>query len=267
MPEEKRVAEALESIHRATGGELCIKVLDARRKVETVLGRVAVRYQLHASRFCMEVKQTRTLHCIECDLRRVPVLCMEKRRPFEHTCHAGAGEVIVPVILDERLAAMAYLGQYRFHENDNPQLPWLTSSQRRQLLGLAELLQAYLTRSLETLRFSRESSPGLRGERIRLFLEKNLRQNPGLAELGRHLGLSETRTAHVVREATGVSFTALRDTIRLERARNLLQSTWYKVAGVAAECGFSSSQYFHRFFKQQTGLTPDAYRRRYRAEV
>jgi len=266
-PQEKQIVEALASLRRATGRELCIKIFDSRKKEETLLGKVARAYGLHASSFCMEVKQTRNLQCIECDLRRIPALCMEKRQPFEHLCHAGAWEVIVPVILDERLVAAAYFGQFRFHENDSSGLPLLRPAERRHLLGLAELFRVYLTRELETLRFLRESSPGFRGEAILRFLEKNLRQNPGLPELGRHLGLSETRTAHVVREATGLSFTALRDSLRLERARSLLQSTWYKVAGIAAECGFSSSQYFHRFFRQQTGLTPGAYRRRYRAEV
>ncbi len=265
--DEKVISQAIVAIRRATGLNVCIKIFDAAKAGETLLGKVAARYRTHKSTFCMEVKQTRNAQCIECDLRRVPALCTEKRHPFEHTCHAGATEIIVPVIMDERLVAIAYLGQFCFHENNNNPLPLLNSKERRHNLGLAQLVRAYLTKELETLRFLRESSPGRRGETIHAFLRKNLRENPGLPELGRHLGLSETRAAHVVSEATGLSFTALRDSIRLEQARSLLQSTYYKVATVATECGFSSPQYFHRFFKQQTGVTPSVYRRGYRAEV
>jgi AraC-like DNA-binding protein len=39
------------------------------------------------------------------------------------------------------------------------------------------------------------------------------------------------------------------------------------VSQIAAECGFTSSEYFHRFFRQETGLTPAAYRKKHRVEV
>lgn len=264
---EARIQDALSALRQATGLKLCLKIFDAAHAAGTVWGEVSAGCRTHDSSFCTRVKRTRNALCIECDLRRIPTLCQRRRQPFAHTCHAGATEIIVPVFLEDRLVAIAYLGQFRLRKSQPDALPLRSMMENQNLLGLAQLFRAYLTEQLNTPRFPRETSRGYRSAAIRAYLHKNLSRDPSLSDLGRHLGLSPARTAHAVTESTGESFTAVRDTLRLERARSLLQSTYLKVAAVAAECGFSSSQYFHRFFKQQTGMTPAAFRRRARPEV
>ncbi|MGB0514924.1 MAG: response regulator, partial [Wenzhouxiangellaceae bacterium] len=51
----------------------------------------------------------------------------------------------------------------------------------------------------------------------------------------------------------------LRD-FRLERARGLLRVTERSVTDISLACGFSSSQYFSRVFRQETGMAPSAWR-------
>lgn len=47
---------------------------------------------------------------------------------------------------------------------------------------------------------------------------------------------------------------------RVERAMQLLRDTNMTVEAVALECGFSSSAYFCKLFRSQTGMTPKQYR-------
>ena len=49
----------------------------------------------------------------------------------------------------------------------------------------------------------------------------------------------------------------------LERAKDLLASTVLTVAEVAEQSGFASVHYLSRLFRQETGLTPTAYRRQF----
>ncbi len=49
---------------------------------------------------------------------------------------------------------------------------------------------------------------------------------------------------------------------RLRHARRLLETTTLSVLDVALECGYDSMSHFHRLFKDDTGTTPLAYRRR-----
>jgi LacI family transcriptional regulator len=52
--------------------------------------------------------------------------------------------------------------------------------------------------------------------------------------------------------------------VHLERAKDLLVTTALSMADVAAQAGFSSVHYLSRVFRQETGLTPTAYRRQVR---
>ncbi|WP_081721826.1 helix-turn-helix domain-containing protein [Geminisphaera colitermitum] len=270
-PSSSEIVEALEAFQKATGLSVCVKLLPVSHAQGTVLGEVVAqpRFCLHLSRFCLHVKEVlkHNLRCRDCDLREVPERCDRERKIFVNTCHAGADEVIVPLFTDEGLAGVAFVGQFRTRADQPEGLPFLHAPARRRAVGLARMLGAFLGEHLRRPRFSSETSRGFRRGAIQAFLEKNARTNPSLGDLAKHLGLSPTRTTHAVREATGMSFVELRDALRLERARGLLQGTYYKVSHIAAECGFSSPQYFHRFFQQKAGMTPLAWRRRHRTEV
>lgn len=50
--------------------------------------------------------------------------------------------------------------------------------------------------------------------------------------------------------------------VQLQRAHELLQMTDRTVESVARELGYDAPNYFYRFFKKMTGLTPNEYRRR-----
>lgn len=52
--------------------------------------------------------------------------------------------------------------------------------------------------------------------------------------------------------------------LRLERAKALLARTDRAVAAVGVESGFGEPAYFTRVFRSATGMTPSAYRRRWR---
>ena len=264
--ETGEIERVLAAFRAATGLEVCFKML-AHSRAGTGLEAVEGRHHLHRSAFCMEVKRTQNERCRECDLRAVPARCERERGIFSHVCHAGAGEVIVPLFVEETLAAVVFAGQFRTGEDQPAELPLLTADKVAEVEALARMLAAYLGERLRTPRFVSESSRGYRAEAVRRFLEKNLKTNPSLPELAAHLGLSVTRTAHAVKEATGSSFVESRDALRMERARALLRGTYHKIGYVAAECGFASAQYFHRFFRGKARMTPLEYRRKNRAEV
>lgn len=261
------VERAVAAFCAATGLAVCVKLLRTRPRHPTGLEEVSVRRGLHESPFCLGVKRTLNARCKDCDLRMVPERCVAEKRQFTHVCHAGANEVIIPLFEEGALAGVVYVGQFRTTDEQPDVLRKVSDEERERIEGLALLLGAYLGERLREPRFVSESSKGYRAEAIRLFLQRNLSENPGLAELASHLGLSSTRTAHAVREATGRSFVALRDELRLERAEALLARTYHKIARVAAECGFSSPQYFHRFFRRQKRMTPLAFRRRQRTRA
>ena len=143
-------------------------------------------------------------------------------------------------------------------------LPQITRDRLQSITSLSVMLASWLRETLIP-------SPGhswkrrTRREEIEIFLSQNLTNAPRLGDLADHMGLSSTRTGHLVREVTGDSFIALRDRMRLERAKLLLVSTLFKATEIAVECGFSTPQNFHRFFRSQTKMAPLTYRRKFSA--
>ncbi|WP_147376850.1 GlxA family transcriptional regulator [Noviherbaspirillum saxi] len=52
-------------------------------------------------------------------------------------------------------------------------------------------------------------------------------------------------------------------TLRIERARQLLEITVLDLSTVAEKCGYRDTRAFRRLFKSQTGISPAEYRQRY----
>ena len=259
--------ETLGTFRELLGMHLCIKVLRTSKAAGTLLEKADGKFNLHQSDFCMGVKRKWNQRCKECDLRGVPSRCEREKKVFLHTCHAGANEVIVPVFADNTLTAVAYVGQFRRTRSQPDELPKKSAQESRGLLRMGELLRAYLTESLHTPLYVSPGSREFRREAIGSFLRRNSKNSPDLAALAKHLGLSVGRTGNVVKEVSGHSFAELRASLRREHAKDLLTGTYYKISQIAVECGFSSPEYFHRFFRKATGLTPAAYRKKHRTEA
>lgn len=80
--------------------------------------------------------------------------------------------------------------------------------------------------------------------------------------LGRS-GLAERTFKRRFRAATGQSPMDYVQTLRVEEAKQLLESTDLPVEAVAREVGYEEPGFFRRLFKRRVGTTPSAYRRRF----
>lgn len=79
-------------------------------------------------------------------------------------------------------------------------------------------------------------------------------------ELADVFGYDENYMSHLVQRATGLRFTQLRQTFRLEHARRLLAFSEATVEGVAHRTGFQNMTHFYRLFRQTYGISPTQYR-------
>lgn len=81
-----------------------------------------------------------------------------------------------------------------------------------------------------------------------------------IAHLANHVPLSPSRFAHLFREQLGVTPLQYLETHRLQRARQLLETTGLGVAQIAQAVGYPDAFYFSRRFKAAVGQSPRAYR-------
>lgn len=81
-----------------------------------------------------------------------------------------------------------------------------------------------------------------------------------LAELAKHIGYQKDYLNRLLKQSQGMSLGQLRAAHRVERAKKLL-ATSETVAEAALQLGFEDPNYFTRWFRKQTGLTPGDWRK------
>jgi transcriptional regulator GlxA family with amidase domain len=76
-------------------------------------------------------------------------------------------------------------------------------------------------------------------------------------------GLAERTFKRRFQQATGMSPLDYVHTVRLEEAKQMLESGTLSIEAVAQEVGYQDSAFFSRLFRRKTGLTPGQYRKRF----
>ena len=93
------------------------------------------------------------------------------------------------------------------------------------------------------------------------WLKAHAAERVRLNRLVSYMGYSRSRLFELFRRHTGLTPADWLMRYRIKAARRRLETTRDPVAQVAADCGFSSAQYFNDVFRRQTGVTPSAWRK------
>lgn len=98
-------------------------------------------------------------------------------------------------------------------------------------------------------------------------MKNGLHRDGPFDEAAAFVNLSPSRLRHLFTLVIGVSPGQYLRTLRLEKARDLLESTWLSVLQIALQVGLQDRSHFEREFKRFYGLTPAQYRTRSRFAV
>ena len=80
-------------------------------------------------------------------------------------------------------------------------------------------------------------------------------------------GMSESHFMNFFKRATGQSFMAYLNHCRIERAQALLVTSDRPMSEISQETGFCDQSYFGTVFRRLVGMTPAAYRRKFRPDT
>ncbi|SDI81599.1 MULTISPECIES: GlxA family transcriptional regulator [Halomonadaceae] len=78
-------------------------------------------------------------------------------------------------------------------------------------------------------------------------------------------GLTERSFKRRFKAATGMTPMEYLHTLRLEEAKQILESSAEPIEAVAEQVGYAEPSFFRRLFTRRVGLTPSQYRRRFRS--
>jgi AraC-like DNA-binding protein len=97
-------------------------------------------------------------------------------------------------------------------------------------------------------------------EKAKFFLRENLESPLDMNQLMRELPMSYSKFRKMFKQATGESPNQYHLNLRLDKARELLNTTNLNVTEVAYNLGFDSVFYFSKLFKKKNGVSPRSFR-------
>ena len=102
-----------------------------------------------------------------------------------------------------------------------------------------------------------------RAMKIITHLNENFHRRLSCNEIARLVNISPSRLRHLFKAETGTSVARHLKSLRMQKARELLETTFLSVKEVMSRVGMSDESHFVRDFKKEFGLTPSQYRAAY----
>lgn len=100
-------------------------------------------------------------------------------------------------------------------------------------------------------------------ENVFSYVEQNYCSDITLAEISSVANFSEYYFTRFFKEATGMTFGKYLNNYRVEKAAQLLKSSYDQITEVVFKSGFGSIKTFNRVFKQIKGCSPSSYKRQF----
>ncbi|TDF93835.1 response regulator transcription factor [Paenibacillus piri] len=97
-------------------------------------------------------------------------------------------------------------------------------------------------------------------DQIKQYVLEHYDQQLSVQILADEFHLNNIYLGRLFKEQTGEYFSDYLNKIRINKAKELLETTYLKAADIAVRVGFLDPNYFYRKFKQITGVSPIVYR-------
>lgn len=101
--------------------------------------------------------------------------------------------------------------------------------------------------------------------RCQEWIASHYQESSPVTGMVRLSGLAERSFKRRFHQATGMAPLEYVHTLRIEEAKQMLETTEHPIEAIANEVGYEDASFFARLFRRKVSLTPAAYRRRFSA--
>ena len=220
---------------------------------------------IHASPCCAFWYSSRercSEHCNYGATRRAA----EEQKPFVSSCFCGVTELVMPLYSGNIHAATIFAGMFRQKNFDLSSFPLRYRKLYLQMPEWNEFVQQNLESLLysagysmlmlaENLQKMDKSEAGRTGE-IKKFFRTRYAENTGVADLAEMLGLSESRTVHLLQSEFQKGFSQLLTEERMKHVDQLLSESNLPLRIIAEMSGFRNEYYLSTVYKKYHGISP-----------
>ena len=224
----------------------------------------------HRHPYCQKDRPNSKSHenaCLKDCAIGVETFAQQANVPFTFDCWKGVKEIVIPVISDENIQLLLYLGPFKGESPHDKkyrkaceELEDLTPERIEELLCSATFLGQGIYSVLNDLRKGKNRIQD-RKEVIREFIFRNVHTQISLDDLAREISVSPSRASHLCKEKFGIPFQRLVLNERMARAGNLVLNSNYPLKYIATQVGFKNVFYFHKQFKNFYHTSPGEFKK------
>ena len=257
-----------------------ISFLDLTGVLNTPNTSVGFAHRLHSKPFCDIAKSTdegrrRCLRCKRCANKKA----ITTKRAFGGYCVYGLYEVAFPIVMNNTVVAVVYVGNAVIDEKKTQVR--IESTCARSLVEKSELLRhlkecEYLDNPIELFQIAEIIADYIKAiyqkpqrqsgslhwlvDELQRYAKARFWTDISLKELASEYHKNEKYLGRLFKKETGVEFRQYLISLRLEKAEKLLLTTDDKILDIALDCGFNNVSYFNRLFFQKHGVSPSRFR-------
>ena len=129
---------------------------------------------------------------------------------------------------------------------------------------ICDYILAYAQSVAQTFQESHKNKKKIRVQDVLDWINENYNQDIGLEDVAQKMGLSTAYASKQIKAFTGINVITYINNLRIEHAKELLETTKITSNEIALRVGFRYVQSFVRNFIKVTGITPGNYRELHR---
>ncbi len=154
------------------------------------------------------------------------------------------------------ISSYLYLGIYLLEKYSSPEIASLCA--KAMLIDPGHRLQTPHQNLMDT---PMSSDPAV--SKAQYWLQTRLENRIDMSELASYLNLSQRTLIRKFKRELGLPPATYLQNIRMETAKQLLESTRLPISEIAEKVGYANIGSFSRLFQDRIGLTPNRYRQRF----
>lgn len=143
-------------------------------------------------------------------------------------------------------------------EGINPEKLYEKLFGESDLMSTIQWLRKRALRIVEVM-ISKNSQPLSLQQKVLQHIEDNYDKELSLKILASEFYVNTSYLGQQIKKETGKLFSAYLNELRIEKAKELLESTNMKASHVAKKVGYSDANYFYKVFKKYAGVYPSEY--------
>ena len=274
--------QSLETLieHLEKGRGIHVSILDLNGILSTPWTKISFRHMIHSKRFCDIAKSTARGYssCLRCKGMANRKVIGEKKA-FCGQCIYGLYEAVVPVVIEQVVMAVVYVGNAVIEKlstamhikrtcryTNAPEAELIGEleaceevNSEKELLELGEIVADYLSMLYEKGKALADKEHWI----VSLLKRYAIEDTCGSVSL-KEFALSHQKNAQYIgrlfASEVGMSFSQYVNVVRLQKAANCIAMGKEKMIDVAMGCGFQNVSYFNRVFKEKYGVSPSEYK-------